>query len=90
MLTWHTNYLENKNTALHFKKVADPCCTLYRPIVYVQVASYTSCIFWVVPPGSRGLPPELLPVHPVGSAVLLPGGVPSESVRSLRLWLRDP
>ena len=24
MLTWHTNYLENKNTPLHLKKVADP------------------------------------------------------------------
>ena len=27
MLTWHTDYLENKNTALHFENVADPCAT---------------------------------------------------------------
>ena len=30
MLTWHTNYLENKNTALHFKKVADPCYRVWN------------------------------------------------------------
>ena len=26
MLTWHTDYLENKNLALHFENVADPWC----------------------------------------------------------------
>ena len=25
MLTWHTDYLENRNLALHFENVADPC-----------------------------------------------------------------
>ena len=29
MLTWHTDYLENINMALHFKRVADPCDTVY-------------------------------------------------------------
>ena len=24
-MTWHTDYVENKNMALHLKKVADPC-----------------------------------------------------------------
>ena len=24
-MTWHTDYLEKKNMALNFKKVADPC-----------------------------------------------------------------
>ena len=28
MLTWHTNYLESKNMALNFKKVADPCSNI--------------------------------------------------------------
>ena len=29
MLTWHTDYLENKYAALHFKKVADLWPTQY-------------------------------------------------------------
>ena len=28
MLTWHTDYLENKNLALHFENVADPWPTV--------------------------------------------------------------
>lgn len=33
---------------------------------------------------------ELLPVHPVGAAVFLPGGVVGASVRSVRLRFRNP
>lgn len=41
-------------------------------------------------PGGRSVRPELLPVRPLGSAVLLPGRVAGAGVRSVRLRLRNP
>ena len=65
-----------------------PLYKLHRP--YETLMNISSPLMWLSLSGSGGVRVELLLVHPVGPAVLLPGGVPGASVCAVRLWFRDP